>query len=242
VRSSHRAGWKHRSRVARHVSGARVAANEFGERGIVAAVHGRGPAADVIVARLECEPFLKGRAADALHEAVAGPALAEGYRQVWLFRIQLGGVGVLLYASRYQDHVEGLGCARAFFGAHGTIDQIATAGRVASQRAPRQPTTVIEGGHVSLAAGAPARAAGWPANSSCQWPSPSIRTGTPEAWRQSPYRSCRGGRRRTRLDRQAHPKALRARSCAFRDFVRWGRLKSPGAGTGRWNEASNTMA
>jgi hypothetical protein len=47
-------------------AGARIAANEFGERGMVAAMYGRGLAVDIVVAQPAFELFLNGRVADAL--------------------------------------------------------------------------------------------------------------------------------------------------------------------------------
>jgi alpha/beta hydrolase fold len=85
-----------------------IGADEFGERAMVAVMHGRGLAVAIVVAQPVFELFVNGTVADALHEVVVGPATAEGYSQIWFLGISRGGTGALLYASRYPDHAESL--------------------------------------------------------------------------------------------------------------------------------------
>jgi hypothetical protein len=115
-----------------------IATDEFGERAMVAAMHGRGLAVAIVVAQPVFELFVNGTVADALHEVVVGPARTEGYSQIWFLGISRGGTGALLYASRYPDHAESLVLLAPVLGTQGIIPEIAMTGGFASQFVPRE--------------------------------------------------------------------------------------------------------
>ena len=112
--------------------GVGMAAGEFAEQGLVDDVHARGLAVDVIAARPDIELYLDGTVAACLQRTIIEPALAQGYRRIWLLGISLGGMGALLHASAYEGQVEGLVLLAPFLGTPGTIAEIDEAGGLAA--------------------------------------------------------------------------------------------------------------
>jgi pimeloyl-ACP methyl ester carboxylesterase len=108
--------------------GVGIEASDFADRGMVAAVHERGLAVDILAARPDLDLYLGGDVAASLHRTIVEPALAQGYSRLWLLGISLGGMGALLYASQYGAGVEGLVLLAPFIGTQGTVAEIVTAG------------------------------------------------------------------------------------------------------------------
>jgi len=108
--------------------GAGMAAEDFAANGLVGALHERHRDIEIIAARLPLELYLDGQAADCLHRTVIEPALAQGYAQIWLLGISLGGMGALSYAALHEDLVAGLVLLAPFLGTPGTIAGIEAAG------------------------------------------------------------------------------------------------------------------
>jgi pimeloyl-ACP methyl ester carboxylesterase len=117
---------------------------EFAEEGMIAAVHARGLAVDIIAARPELELYLDGNIAEALHREIVEPALARGYKRIWLLGISLGGMGALLYASSHAREVEGLVLLAPFLGTRGTVAELEKAGGLAFWSPPGSAATEIE--------------------------------------------------------------------------------------------------
>ena len=112
--------------------GAGIAAKEFAEQGMVAAVHELGLSVDIIVAQPDLGLYLDGHVATALHQAVVEPAMARGVSRIWLLGISLGGMGALLYASAYPAHIEGIVLLAPFLGTTGTTAEFARAGSLSA--------------------------------------------------------------------------------------------------------------
>jgi pimeloyl-ACP methyl ester carboxylesterase len=112
--------------------GAGMAAGEFAEHGMVDDVHRRGLAVDIIATHPDLGLYLDGGIVAELQRAVIAPALAQGYRRIWLLGISLGGMGALLHASAYAPQVEGLVLLAPFLGTPGTIAELAQAGGLAA--------------------------------------------------------------------------------------------------------------
>ena len=91
-----------------HAAGVGTEAGEFADQGMVAAVHARGLAVDIVVARPDLALYLEDGVTEALQREVVEPALARGCTRIWLLGISLGGMGALLYASAHEAQVEGL--------------------------------------------------------------------------------------------------------------------------------------
>ena len=108
--------------------GVGIDAAAFAARGMVAAVHRRGLAVDVVAARPDVELYLDGGIAAALHDAIVAPALARGYARIWLLGISMGGMGALLHAAAYAAQLEGVVLLAPFLGTRGTIAELTRAG------------------------------------------------------------------------------------------------------------------
>jgi pimeloyl-ACP methyl ester carboxylesterase len=66
-----------------------------------------------------------------LREEVILPARAQGYDQVWLLGISLGGFGSLLYASEHADDIDGLILLAPYVGDDKIIRDVKASGRIA---------------------------------------------------------------------------------------------------------------
>jgi len=54
--------------------------------------------------------------ADMVYEDVLQPAIARGYDEIWLVGISMGGMGTLLTASQYAEHIDGIVLIAPFVG------------------------------------------------------------------------------------------------------------------------------
>jgi len=124
--------------------GAGMQASEFESRLMVAAVREQSFPIDVIAAGPDMSLYLDGDIAAAIHRIIIEPALARGYRRIWLLGISLGGMGALLYASHHADDLEGLMLLAPFLGTQGTIAEIQASGGLASWQAASSSATTGE--------------------------------------------------------------------------------------------------
>jgi pimeloyl-ACP methyl ester carboxylesterase len=108
--------------------GAGMEAADFAARGMISAVHDRGLPIDIAATCPELDLYLDGDITAALHSAVITPAIAQGYRRIWLLGISLGGMGALLYASIHATLLEGVILLAPFLGTQGTIAALEAAG------------------------------------------------------------------------------------------------------------------
>jgi pimeloyl-ACP methyl ester carboxylesterase len=124
--------------------GAGIAGADFAEHGMTAAVHDAGLPADIIIAHPDMGLYLEDGITDVLHREVIEPALARGYRRIWLLGISLGGMGALLYASTYQQYIEGIILIAPFIGTRGTTAEIARAGGLTAWTTANSAATAPE--------------------------------------------------------------------------------------------------
>ena len=110
--------------------GAGARAADFAAHGLVADVQARNPGIDIIAAEPEMELYLDNAVADILHTEIVQPALAQGYRRIWLLGISLGGAGALLYTAGHSSGVEGVLLLAPFLGTQGTISALAGTGGI----------------------------------------------------------------------------------------------------------------
>jgi pimeloyl-ACP methyl ester carboxylesterase len=68
---------------------------------------------------------------DQLHQDVFIPAKSMSYRHIWLAGISLGGLGALLYASRFGGDVTGVVALAPFLGTETVVSEITAAGGLA---------------------------------------------------------------------------------------------------------------
>jgi len=67
-----------------------------------------------------------------VHEDVVVPAKENGYENIWLLGISMGGMGALLYAEQHPDIVDGLILLAPYLGDPGLAREIEAAGGLAS--------------------------------------------------------------------------------------------------------------
>jgi pimeloyl-ACP methyl ester carboxylesterase len=124
--------------------GVGIEAGAFAANGMVAALHERELAVDVVAVKPPLDLYMDGDVAAALHQAVIAPARAEGYARIWLLGISLGGMGALLYASAHEALLEGIFLLAPFLGTQGTVAEIADAGGLAAWTASGSAATAAE--------------------------------------------------------------------------------------------------
>jgi pimeloyl-ACP methyl ester carboxylesterase len=115
---------------------------EFIDEGFVAAVRSRGIAADIAIADAHLGYFNDRSVLTRLREDVVQPARAQGYQQIWLVGISLGGFAALGYAARYEDEIDGLVVLAPYLGRRQLLDEIdAAGGPMAWRNSPHAPPT-----------------------------------------------------------------------------------------------------
>ena len=114
------------------IPGAYFRSDDFAAHGFLAALGRHGCPMDVVVADLPTEAYLAGTTSPWLHANIVVPALARGYRRLWLLGISLGGMGALLYAQELPEVTEGIILLAPFLGTRGLVAEVETAGGLAS--------------------------------------------------------------------------------------------------------------
>ena len=102
--------------------------SEFAGEGFIGEVQSRRLAVDVLRADAHIAYYDNRRIALRLREDVIAPALARGYRHIWLVGISLGGLGALVYANEHPGDIEGVVVLAPYLGEPPVIDEIASAG------------------------------------------------------------------------------------------------------------------
>jgi pimeloyl-ACP methyl ester carboxylesterase len=119
--------------------GAASRPEEFETEGLVDAMRTRGIAADVVLVDAHLGYYRNRSVVDRLRADVVAPALAQGYRQVWLVGISLGGVGALLYAAQQPQGIAGIVAIAPYLGEPATLEAIRAQGGLQTWRAPPDP-------------------------------------------------------------------------------------------------------
>ncbi|HEY1503256.1 MAG TPA: hypothetical protein VGF92_03095 [Stellaceae bacterium] len=121
-----------------------MAADEFAAHGFVSAVHDRRLPIDIVAIQPELDLYLEGKIAGALHDTVISPAMARGYRRLWLLGISVGGMGALLYAAARLASVDGLVLLAPFLGTPGTLAEVSAAGGITAWPPENTRATTVE--------------------------------------------------------------------------------------------------
>lgn len=119
-------------------------ADEFAAHGFVSAVHDRRLPIDIVVARPELDLYLEANIAGSLHDSVIAPAMARGYRRLWLLGISVGGMGALLYTAARFALVDGLVLLAPFLGTPGTVAEVCSAGGITAWSPQKSRATAVE--------------------------------------------------------------------------------------------------
>lgn len=101
---------------------------EFVDEGLVGELRRRGLAADVAIADAHLGYFQDRSVLQRLREDLVLPARAQGYRQVWLAGISLGGFGALAYGARHGGEVDGIVALAPYLGRRQLQKEIIDAG------------------------------------------------------------------------------------------------------------------
>lgn len=107
---------------------AKATLDDLLEQGFVAAVRARQLPVDVMLVAVGYEQVMAKTVAVSLREQVIGPALASGYRHIWLGGISLGAFNALHYAAVYAADLAGLHLLAPYPGTGDILREIETAG------------------------------------------------------------------------------------------------------------------
>jgi pimeloyl-ACP methyl ester carboxylesterase len=107
----------------------------------VQAVYDAQIQADMVAVEAHYGYYAKRTVVTRLREDVIAPALAQGYTQIWLVGVSMGGLGALLYVRDYPDDITGVVALAPFLGDTDVITEIRAAGGVQHW----QPATIGPG-------------------------------------------------------------------------------------------------
>ncbi len=97
---------------------------------------GSGAPCDAVGVDLHFRYYSSVGVADMINEDVLQPAIARGYDEIWLVGISMGGLGTLLTASRYAEHIDGVILIAPFVGEEPVLREIEAAGGARSWHPP----------------------------------------------------------------------------------------------------------
>lgn len=101
---------------------------DFHTHGFVAAIRERDIPVDLLMADVNYQHVMANTTASSLHEQVVRPALAQGYRGIWLAGISLGAFNALHYAAAHADHLAGIHLMAPYPGTADVLAEIDAAG------------------------------------------------------------------------------------------------------------------
>jgi len=96
----------------------------------VQAVYDAGIQADMVAVEAHYGYYARRTVVTRLREDVVAPAQAQGYTQLWLVGVSMGGLGALLYRRDYPDDLTGVVALAPFLGDTEAITEIRAAGGV----------------------------------------------------------------------------------------------------------------
>ena len=108
--------------------GVHMSPAELQQQGFIAAVRQRRLAVDVVVAGTLLDHTRDGSVIRRLRKEVIEPARAQGYRQIWLAGISLGGYLALHYERSHPGEVQGLMLIAPYLGQRPLTQAIEAAG------------------------------------------------------------------------------------------------------------------
>ena len=73
-----------------------------------------------------------------LHQDVIVPAKAQGYENIWLLGVSMGGFGSVLYAEEYPGEIDGVVLLAPYLGSRGLIEEIEKGGGLAAWQGDTQ--------------------------------------------------------------------------------------------------------
>jgi pimeloyl-ACP methyl ester carboxylesterase len=106
-------------------------AQDFEVWGFVDLVRAHAWAADVVLVDAHYGYYADRSVLEQVRRDIIVPASLAGYRSVWLAGISMGGLGALLYASRYENEVHGVIAIAPFLGTRTLVEEIRVSGGLA---------------------------------------------------------------------------------------------------------------
>lgn len=98
------------------------------EQGFVEQVRARRIAADIIIADAAPRHYTGRLFEERLRLDIIEPARAQGYREIWLAGISIGGFGTLLYSSLHSEVITGAIALAPFVARNKVLDEVTDAG------------------------------------------------------------------------------------------------------------------
>jgi pimeloyl-ACP methyl ester carboxylesterase len=121
--------------------GAYSTPDEFEREGFVEAVRENRLAVDVMLVDAHLGYYNDRTVLERLNADVIAPARRQGYRQIWIVGISLGGFGGLLYAQTHPGELAGVVAIAPYLGERTLSTDIANAGGLAKWNGPLDTAT-----------------------------------------------------------------------------------------------------
>jgi S-formylglutathione hydrolase FrmB len=118
-------------------------ARDFENWGFVDLVRAHSWPADIFLVDAHYGYYADRTILEQLHQDVLHPAATSDYRSVWIAGISMGGLGALMYASQYQQDVDGIVAIAPFLGTQTVVQEIALAGGLAQWTTTVAPSDEI---------------------------------------------------------------------------------------------------
>ncbi|MBL8956531.1 MAG: alpha/beta fold hydrolase [Myxococcaceae bacterium] len=112
-------------------------ANTFAAEGFMEAIKERHLSIDTVAADATVGYYLRGVEVPRLERDVVRPALANGYDQVWMVGVSMGGFGTLHYAATFPARLDGLLLLAPHLGEETVLQQIRDAGGLGQWEPPQ---------------------------------------------------------------------------------------------------------
>jgi pimeloyl-ACP methyl ester carboxylesterase len=103
------------------------------------------PDADVLLVEATLPYYMEGKLVARLHADVVAPAMARGYREIWIAGASMGGLGVLMYEHEYPRTLAGIVLMAPYMGPGSLQKEIQNAGGLAAWNpGPKPPMLTRE--------------------------------------------------------------------------------------------------
>lgn len=103
---------------------------DFDEYGFVDAVKESDAAFDIVIPDAHFGYYAGRTLIPRLQEDIIEPAKQQGYEEIWLVGVSMGGLGSMLYCREHSDSIDGIYLIAPFLGYKAIINEITSAGQV----------------------------------------------------------------------------------------------------------------
>ncbi len=130
--SFHRSEKEHRRSLVVFLPGRGDTVSSYEKEGFIQMLARRGGSIDTIGVEAHLGYYRDRTLLQRLREDVIIPAKADGYRDIWLVGISMGGLGAVLYDTTYPGELSGLFLLAPYLGDGTLLKEISAAGGLAS--------------------------------------------------------------------------------------------------------------